>query len=125
MKTGFVWEGKGHSHRNWPVVLVNVVNGSVGTVTTRHHTGHRGGPAIIASHNGRYLVSEEVNVVAGCDPHIMGIGPVPAIELLLKATNLTQQDIDVFDVRHFCLLPARRLCWKAGIVFGGVCVCVH
>jgi len=35
----------------------------------------------------------------GCDPHIMGIGPVGAIEALLKAANLTQQDIDVFDVR--------------------------
>jgi len=28
----------------------------------------------------------------------MGIGPVPAIEALLKAANLTQQDIDVFHV---------------------------
>jgi len=45
-----------HSDRNGPVGLVNVVNGSVGTVTSRHHTGHRGGPAIVTSHNGRYLV---------------------------------------------------------------------
>jgi len=34
----------------FPVGLVNVVNGSVGTVTSRHHTGHRGGPAIVTSH---------------------------------------------------------------------------
>jgi len=46
-----------HSHRNRPVGLVNVVNGSVGTVSSRHHTGHRGKPAIVMSHNGRYLVS--------------------------------------------------------------------
>jgi len=43
-----------HADRNGPVGLVN---GSVGTVTSRHHTGHRGGPAaIVTSHNGRYLV---------------------------------------------------------------------
>jgi len=45
-----------HSDRNGPVGLVNVVNGSVGTVTSRHHTGHRGGPAIVTSQHGRYLV---------------------------------------------------------------------
>jgi len=37
-------------------------------------------------------------VYAGCDPNIMGIGPVPAIGALLKKTSLIQQDIDVFDV---------------------------
>jgi len=42
-----------HSDRKGPVGLVN---GSVGTVTSRQHTGHRGGPAIVTSHNGRYLV---------------------------------------------------------------------
>jgi len=40
-----------HSDRNGPVGLVNVVNGSVGTVISRHHTGHRGGPAIVTSHS--------------------------------------------------------------------------
>jgi len=49
-----------HSDRNGPVWLVNVVNGSVETVTSRHHTGHRGGPAIVTSHNGRYLVKTGV-----------------------------------------------------------------
>jgi len=45
-----------HSERNGPIGLVNVLNGSVGTVTSRHHTGRRGGPAIVSSHNGRYIV---------------------------------------------------------------------
>jgi len=37
-----------HSDRNGLVGLVNVMNGSVGTVTSRHHTyGHRDGPAIV------------------------------------------------------------------------------
>lgn len=38
--------------------------------------------------------------IAGCDPHIMGIGPVPAVEALLKASSNTLQDIDVFDVNE-------------------------
>jgi len=45
-----------HSDRNGPLGLVNVVNGSEGTVTSWHHTGHRAGPAIVTSYNGRYLV---------------------------------------------------------------------
>jgi len=32
--------------QKWPAGLVNVVNGSVGTVTSRHHTGHRAGPIL-------------------------------------------------------------------------------
>lgn len=35
---------------------------------------------------------------AGCDPSIMGIGPVPATEGLLKATGKTLQDIDLVEV---------------------------
>jgi hypothetical protein len=34
----------------------------------------------------------------GVDPSIMGIGPVPAIQNLLKATNLTLNDIDLVEV---------------------------
>lgn len=35
----------------------------------------------------------------GVDPSIMGIGPVPAIENLLKVTKLTLNDIDLIEVR--------------------------
>jgi len=28
----------------------------IGVAVRWHHTGHRGGPAIVTSHNGRYLV---------------------------------------------------------------------
>jgi len=38
-----------HSDRSGSVGLVNVVNGSVGTVTSRHRTGQSGGPAIVTS----------------------------------------------------------------------------
>ena len=33
--------------------------------------------------------------VTGCDPKIMGIGPVPAIQLLLKKNKLTLNDIGI------------------------------
>jgi len=39
-----------HSDRNGPVELVNVVNGSVGPVTSWHHTGHCGRLAIVTFH---------------------------------------------------------------------------
>ncbi|MEE2961760.1 MAG: thiolase family protein [Myxococcota bacterium] len=39
-------------------------------------------------------------VAAGCDPDIMGIGPVPAIEKLLKQTGLSIEDIDLFEINE-------------------------
>ncbi|KAL4709249.1 hypothetical protein ACJJTC_010710 [Scirpophaga incertulas] len=38
--------------------------------------------------------------VVGVDPSIMGIGPVPAIENLLKATNMTLNDIDLVEINE-------------------------
>lgn len=40
----------------------------------------------------------------GVDPSIMGIGPVPAIQNLLKATNLTINDIDLIEATCSLLL---------------------
>jgi acetyl-CoA C-acetyltransferase len=37
---------------------------------------------------------------AGVDPKYMGIGPVPAVQALLKKTGLTLNDIDVFEVNE-------------------------
>lgn len=38
--------------------------------------------------------------VVGCDPHIMGIGPVGAITKLLKQTGLTLDDIDLIELNE-------------------------
>ena len=38
--------------------------------------------------------------VAGVDPDIMGIGPVPAIQKLLKQTGLAIADIDLFEINE-------------------------
>lgn len=38
--------------------------------------------------------------VSGCDPSIMGIGPVPAINGALKKANLTLADVDRFEINE-------------------------
>jgi acetyl-CoA acyltransferase len=38
--------------------------------------------------------------VAGVDPDIMGIGPVPAIQKLLGQTGLTLKDVDLFEINE-------------------------
>ena len=38
--------------------------------------------------------------MTGCDPHIMGIGPVPAIRRLLAATKIKLSDIDLVEVNE-------------------------
>jgi acetyl-CoA acyltransferase len=37
---------------------------------------------------------------AGCDPSIMGFGPVPAVQKALKRANLTIKDIDLFELNE-------------------------
>lgn len=36
----------------------------------------------------------------GCDPKIMGIGPVPAIQLALARANLSLDDVDRFEINE-------------------------
>ncbi|CAA2929407.1 3-ketoacyl-CoA thiolase [Arsenophonus endosymbiont of Bemisia tabaci Q2] len=38
--------------------------------------------------------------VIGCDPAIMGYGPLPASKIALQRANLTLQDIDVFEIKE-------------------------
>jgi acetyl-CoA C-acetyltransferase len=40
------------------------------------------------------------SAVAGLRPEIMGLGPIPAIEKLLKAANMTISDIDVVEINE-------------------------
>jgi acetyl-CoA acyltransferase len=39
-------------------------------------------------------------VTAGVDPALMGIGPIPAVQKLLKKTGLTLRDIDVIELNE-------------------------
>lgn len=40
------------------------------------------------------------NAIAGCEPHLMGYGPVPAVNKLLAKTGLKIQDIDLFEINE-------------------------
>jgi len=40
------------------------------------------------------------NAIVGCEPHLMGYGPVPAVKKLLAKTGLKLQDIDLFEVNE-------------------------
>jgi acetyl-CoA C-acetyltransferase len=47
---------------------------------------------------------------AGVDPKYMGIGPVPAVQALLKKTGFTLGDIDVFEVNEAFAAQALAVC---------------
>ncbi len=40
------------------------------------------------------------NAVAGVEPHLMGYGPVPAVEKLLKKTGMKMDDIDIMELNE-------------------------
>jgi len=46
------------------------------------------------------LATVRTYAVAGVDPNIMGIGPVPAVQKLLKKTGLTLDDIDLIELNE-------------------------
>jgi acetyl-CoA C-acetyltransferase len=47
---------------------------------------------------------------AGVDPKYMGIGPVPAVQALLKKTGFSLNDIDVFEVNEAFAAQACAVC---------------
>ncbi len=53
----------------------------------------------VRTHNLKPLARVAGYNVSGCDPKIMGIGPVPAIQGLLKKTKLHIDQIDVIEVK--------------------------
>lgn len=79
-----------------------------GTVTAANASGVCDGAAavIIASEDAvhKHKLTPLARVVAyhvcGCDPSIMGIGPVPAINGVLKKTGLSLKDMDLVEVNE-------------------------
>lgn len=79
-----------------------------GTVTAGNACGRNDGAAAVL------LMTEEkakiLNLPAiakvidwttvGVDPRVMGIGPVPAIQKLLERTNLSLEEIDLFEINE-------------------------
>ena len=79
-----------------------------GTVTAGNSSGLNDGAAaiIIASDDAvkNYGLKPMANIVSsaatGCEPRIMGIGPVEATKLALKRANLTLDQIDVIELNE-------------------------
>ncbi|BDH61709.1 acetyl-CoA acetyltransferase [Lysinibacillus sp. PLM2] len=79
-----------------------------GTVTAGNASGINDGAAavVVASeeavrqYNLKPLSKIVAWAVAGVDPNIMGIGPVPAIQKVLNKSNLTLDDIDLFELNE-------------------------
>ncbi len=79
-----------------------------GTVTAGSSSGLNDGAAALvltslskAEESGaKPLAKITGTAVAGCEPHLMGYGPVPAINKLLEKTGLKLQDIDLFEINE-------------------------
>ncbi|MBU6153924.1 MAG: acetyl-CoA C-acyltransferase FadA [Bdellovibrionales bacterium] len=46
------------------------------------------------------LVKVKSTAASGCDPSIMGFGPVPAVQKCLKRANVNIQDVDLFELNE-------------------------
>lgn len=79
-----------------------------GSVTAGNASGINDGAAatlvvseeIVKKYNLKPLAKVVCSAVAGVDPSVMGIGPVPAVLKLLKRANLTIEDIDLFELNE-------------------------
>jgi len=79
-----------------------------GTVTAGNSSGLNDGAAalLLASENAikQYNLKPSARIissgVAGVEPRIMGIGPVPATEIALKKAGLTMNDMDVIELNE-------------------------
>jgi acetyl-CoA acetyltransferase family protein len=47
-----------------------------------------------------YFLKYAGGAMAGCDPTIMGIGPIPAVRKLLDRTGISIDEIDVFEINE-------------------------
>jgi len=66
----------------------------------------------IKKHSLPKLISINESVTLGVEPTKMGIGPVPAIEEVLRKSNKTISDIDLFEINE-AFAPQVMSCQKA------------
>jgi acetyl-CoA C-acetyltransferase len=79
-----------------------------GTVTAGNACGRNDGAAAMVLTSDEHAKSLGIKPVArivdwavtGVSPEVMGIGPVPAVKKLLKRTNFTLEDIDLFEINE-------------------------
>src|SRR5947209_5400352 len=70
---------------------------------------------------------------AGVEPHLMGIGPVPATKRVLEQARLTLDDIDLFELNEPFAVQVLTWCDELGIAaddprlnpYGGAIACGH
>ncbi len=106
----FVFDTDEHPRLTKPEKLSTLkpVTGTSGTVTAGNASGINDGAAalVIASasaikkYNLKPLVRIAGMQAAGVPPRIMGIGPVPASNMLLKRLNLTLSDMDIIELNE-------------------------
>ena len=56
--------------------------------------------AKVAEKNAKPLARIVSYCYVGCDPTIMGIGPVPAIQKVLELGGITKNDVGIFDINE-------------------------
>jgi acetyl-CoA C-acetyltransferase len=79
-----------------------------GTVTAGNACGRNDGAAAMVLTSDEYAKSLGLKPIArivdwavtGVSPEVMGIGPVPAMKKLLERTNLSLEDIDLFELNE-------------------------
>ncbi|WP_407371621.1 thiolase family protein [Carnobacterium sp.] len=79
-----------------------------GTITAGNASGLNDGAAFeiftkasIAKERGLDVMAKIVDfAIAGCDPNVMGLGPVYAINKVLAQSNLTLEDIDILEINE-------------------------
>jgi acetyl-CoA acyltransferase len=57
------------------------------------------------------------SAVAGVDPRIMGIAPVPATEKVLKMTGLTMDDMDIIEINEAFAVQVLYCLDRLGLVW--------
>ena len=89
-----------------------------GTVTAGNASSINDAAAAVVLMDGEYAKKRGLKPIgrlvgytyAGVDPKYMGIGPVPAVQKLLKKTGFSLDDIDVFEVNEAFAAQALAVC---------------
>ncbi|UQI40252.1 3-oxoadipyl-CoA thiolase [Vreelandella venusta] len=94
-----------------------------GTVTAGNASGINDGACALLLANPqaaeRFGLRPRARIVAmataGVDPRIMGMGPVPAVEKILRITGLTLQQMDVIELNEAFAAQALAVCRRLGL----------